>query len=96
MIFHSGSGILSDCNLKRAGGIDHAVHIVARLDRLHGGEARHTSIVTPAMIRFLRPVFSIAATNFGSSHALMIPGRSITGTSGNMLTTSGINGPFGP
>jgi hypothetical protein len=38
MIFHSGNGILSDCNLKRAGGIDHAVHIVARLDRLHGGE----------------------------------------------------------
>src|SRR5262249_29023671 len=28
-------------------------------------KARHTSIVTPAMIRFLRPVFSIAATNFG-------------------------------
>jgi hypothetical protein len=27
----------------------------------------HTSIVTPAMIRFLRPVLSIAATNFGSS-----------------------------
>ena len=25
MIFHSGNGILSDCNLKRAGGIDHAV-----------------------------------------------------------------------
>ena len=30
------------------------------------------------------------------SHALMIPGRSITGTSGNMFTTCGINGPFGP
>ena len=38
MIFHSGNGILSDCNLKRAGGIDHAVHIVPRLDRFHGGE----------------------------------------------------------
>jgi len=95
MIFHSGNGIVSDSNLKRAGGVDHAAHIVARLDRLHGGEGE-AYVVTPAMIRFLRPVFWIAATNFGSSHALMIPGRSIAGTSGNMLTTSGINGPFGP
>jgi len=38
MIFHSANGQLSDCNLKRAGGIDHAVHIIAGLDRLHGGE----------------------------------------------------------
>ena len=29
MIFHSGDGILSDCNLKRAGGIDHAVRLNA-------------------------------------------------------------------
>lgn len=38
MIFHSGNGILSDGNLKRAGGIDHAVHVVTRVDRLHSGE----------------------------------------------------------
>jgi hypothetical protein len=38
MIFHSGNGILSDCYLKRAGGIDHAVHVVARVNRLHARE----------------------------------------------------------
>jgi hypothetical protein len=64
MISHSGNGIVSDCNLKRAGGIEHAIRIVARLDRLHGGE--DTSMVTPAMIRFLRPIFSIATSRFSS------------------------------
>ena len=38
MISHPGNGILPGCSLKRAGGIDHAVHGVARLNRLHGGE----------------------------------------------------------
>jgi hypothetical protein len=38
MILHSGNGILSDRNLQRAGGIDHAGQVVARVDRLHGGE----------------------------------------------------------
>ena len=40
MIFHSENGILSDCNLKRARGIDDAVHIVARINSLHAGEGQ--------------------------------------------------------
>src|SRR5690349_8748318 len=60
MISHSGNGIVLDCNLKRAGGIEHAIRIVARLDRLHSGE--DTSMLTPAMIRFCRPIYSIATS----------------------------------
>jgi len=32
MIFHSANGQFSGCHIKRAGGIDRAVHIVAGLD----------------------------------------------------------------
>jgi hypothetical protein len=95
ILSHSGNGILSDCHLERDGSIDHTVRIVAASTSCMAAKAKHTSIVTPATIRFLRPVFAIAATNAGSFHALMIPGRSITDASGNRLTISGINGLFG-
>ena len=39
VIFHSGNGILSNCHFNPAGSIDHAVHVVARFDCVHGGES---------------------------------------------------------
>src|SRR5579862_8848386 len=59
-------------------------------------KATQMSTVVPAMIRFLGPVFSTTATTLGSSHALMMPGRMISGACGCILTISGMNGPFAP
>jgi hypothetical protein len=54
--------------------------------RLHGGEGEaYVNDYSPAEFR-----------NDKCCVVRLIPGRSITGKSGNMLTTSGINGPFGP
>jgi hypothetical protein len=96
MIFHSGNGIVADCSLEPAGGIDHAVHVVARVNRLHGceGEAHvncdagYDQVLAPRLLDcgYERRIIPRAHES----------GRSITGTSGNMHTTPGINGPFGP
>jgi hypothetical protein len=58
MIFHSGNRQLSGCHIKPAGGIDHTVHTVARVDRLHGGEgeadvncdARHDQVLATRLL----------------------------------------------
>src|SRR6266516_7571714 len=56
------------------------------------GKARQTSVETPAIIIFLRPVASTALANRGSSNALTVV-RLIIEIPGNASVNSGTIGP---
>src|SRR5712664_2852366 len=56
------------------------------------GKARQTSVETPAIMSFLRPVASTALANRASSNALTVV-RAMIGTPGRASVSSGITGP---